>query len=287
MKRAAASAGVVLLAFTACGRNTNAPRPHASGASVAAESPIATGSDAGALPGEAAAAEEPRGLAPLRGDAELVGLPVAGFRDAVVSLPLGATTKKPVVLALHGNFDRPEWQCEVWRGIVQNTAFVLCPRGTPRADAAGLDRWEYGSRAKTREELLAALASLRERYVEHVADGPVVFTGFSLGAILGVGIVQSDPQRFARVVLTEGGQRGWSRATAKTFKAGGGERVLFACGQAGCVQNSKSLVAQLEKEAVPARVVSGGKVGHTYDGAVARAIAENWAWLTEGDPRFQ
>jgi poly(3-hydroxybutyrate) depolymerase len=277
----------LLFTISACGRNTNAPRPHASGASVPAESPATAGSDGAGHVEAATPAEPPRGPPPLSADGEFVSLPVTGFRDAVVSLPLGATTKRPIVLALHGNFDRPEWQCEVWRGIVQTTAFVLCPRGTPRADAPGLDRWEYGSRAKTRDELEAALAALRERYADYVADGPVVFTGFSLGAILGVGIVQSDPQRFARVVLTEGGQRGWSRATAKAFKAGGGERVLFACGQAGCVQNSKTLVTQLEKEGVLGRVVSGGKAGHTYDGPVARAIADSWAWLTEGDPRFE
>lgn len=277
----------LLLVGAACGRNTNASRPQASGAGAPA-SPMASAAD-GTVPAVPATTAEPAApkTAPLDADGELVSLPVAGFRDAVVSLPLGATTKKPVVLALHGNFDRPEWQCEVWRGIVQNTAFVLCPRGIPRADAAGLDRWEYGSRKKTVAELEAALAALAERYAEYVDPGPVVFTGFSLGAILGVSIVQSDPKRFARAVLTEGGQRGWSRATAKAFKEGGGERVLFACGQGGCVQNSKTLVALLEKAGLSARVANGGKAGHTYDGSVARAITENWPWLIEDDERWQ
>ncbi|HEY6562252.1 MAG TPA: hypothetical protein VI072_33520 [Polyangiaceae bacterium] len=277
----------LLLSGAACGRNSNPSRPQASGASVPA-SPTASAADetpsADPVPSAAPAAPN---TAPLAADGELVSLPVAGFRDAVVSLPLGTTTKKPVVLALHGNFDRPEWQCEVWRGIVQNTAFVLCPRGTPRSDAAGLDRWEYGSRKKTVAELEAALLALAERYAAYVDPGPVVFTGFSLGAILGVSIVQSDPKRFARVVLTEGGQRGWSRATAKAFKEGGGERVLFACGQGGCVQNSGPLVTLLEKAGLSARVASGGKAGHTYDGSVARAIAENWSWLIEGDERWR
>src|SRR5262245_9947598 len=58
-----------------------------------------------------------------------------GFGRAVVSLPLGSTGKRPVVIAAHGNYDRPEWQCEVWRGIVRNRGFVLCPRGVPRPDS--------------------------------------------------------------------------------------------------------------------------------------------------------
>ncbi|HMJ14451.1 MAG TPA: hypothetical protein VK524_23710, partial [Polyangiaceae bacterium] len=254
---------LVLGTLIACGRNTNASRPVGS-APAANESPSSPASASAAsqgqvrVPDAGARDEAPPRLAPLNAEAEFVSLPVKDFRAAVVSVPRGATVKKPVVVALHGNFDRPEWQCEVWRGIVRENAFVLCPRGIPRSDAAGLDRWEYGSRAKTSAELDAALVALRERFADYVADGPIVFTGFSLGAILGVGIVQSDPQRFSRVVLTEGGQRGWTRATAKAFKAGGGERVLFACGQGGCVQNSRTLVALLEKQELSARVASGG-----------------------------
>src|SRR5689334_2604590 len=64
-----------------------------------------------------------------------IELPVEGHGAAVVSLPLGARDKRPVVIATHGNYDRPEWQCEVWREIVGDAAFVLCPRGSMRPDS--------------------------------------------------------------------------------------------------------------------------------------------------------
>src|SRR5687767_8521091 len=50
-------------------------------------------------------------LAPLSAAKGIVPLAVTGFGDAVISLPLGATEPQPIALALHGNFDRPEWQC--------------------------------------------------------------------------------------------------------------------------------------------------------------------------------
>jgi hypothetical protein len=282
---------LVLAVLGACGRNTG-PSPQL-GSSSPDEQPgaLAASATATSTPSEPAATAAPDArmatARPLTAESELVNLAVPGFRDAVVSVPLGAMTKKPVVLALHGNFDRPEWQCEVWRSIVQDSAFVLCPRGVPRAGAPrSLDRWEYGSGKKTREELDAALSALGARFPEHVAEGPLVFTGFSLGAILGVRLVQGEASRYPRVVLTEGGQNGWTTATAKAFKAAGGQRVLFACGQGGCVQNSRSLAKMLEKHGILARVADGGKAGHTYDGPVARAIAEHWAWLVEGDARF-
>lgn len=72
---------------------------------------------------------QPKGnLAPLTSPPQ-VPLPVSGFGDAVVSVPIGATAAMPVVVAVLGIGDTPEEQCEAWRDIVGIRAFVLCPRG--------------------------------------------------------------------------------------------------------------------------------------------------------------
>jgi len=237
-------------------------------------------------PPDAAPAEP--SLPPLSAAGELVALPVAEFRDATVSVPLGATKPRPVLVALHGNFDRPEWQCEVWRGITKGYPFVLCPRGIPRGDVPkSYDRWEWASVAKTDKELEAALAALSDRFGAHIAPGPVLFTGFSLGAILGVGILKKHPDRYRAAVLTEGGFGGWSPAGAKLFAAAGGARVVFACGQADCLHKSRAALKLLERVGIEAHLADGGKAGHTYDGPVAQAIANEWSWLTAGDARWQ
>jgi hypothetical protein len=233
------------------------------------------------------AATKPLALAPLTADGELVALQVPGFRDAIVSVPLGATQPRPVMVALHGNYDRPEWQCEVWREITGGHPFILCPRGIPRAGAPkSEDRWEYGGLAKTEQELLDGLDALAARFGKHVAEGPVLFTGFSLGAILGRHILAKHAARFPRAVLTEGGYEGWSAAFAKRYREGGGERVVFACGQYACRQAATGAARVARKQGLETRVADGGNIGHTYDGKVARAISAEWQFLLGDDPRW-
>ncbi len=270
--------------------------------SVLACRSVSPGSDATGVPAPSASIERPTSielpdaasedadstkLAPLAAGGALISLEVEGYRDAIVSIPSGATGPRPVVVALHGNYDRPEWQCDVWRQITAGFPFVLCPRGTPRSDAPkSEDRWTYGGLDATEKELDAALDALRERFPKYVDPGPGIYTGFSLGAIYGKLIARKRATDFPRAVFVEGGYEGWSMEKAKSFAKAGGARVLFACGQAACVHASKSVAGWLEKAEVPARVVSGGNVGHTYDGPVQKAIAGEWSWLTAGDARF-
>lgn len=229
-----------------------------------------------------APAPEPRRLE----GAPLVELDVAGFRPATLVVPVGARGPRPVAIALHGNFDRPEWQCGVWQSIVRN-AFVLCPRGVPRRDApAAWDRWEYGSAKAMKNEIEAALAALRDRFGAFVDQGPLMFIGFSLGAIYGAPLVHAEPARFARVVFIEGGISAWTPYTAKKFVQAGGQRLILACGQPDCLGKVKRLGPSLERAGLPTRVGGSAKAGHSYDGDVARVVAENWAWFTEGDPRW-
>jgi dienelactone hydrolase len=207
----------------------------------------------------------------------LVALPMPGFRDAVVSVPLGATSKRVVALALHGNFDRPEWQCDVWRRITRGEVFVLCPRGTPRNDVPKeLDRWEWGSVAKTKSEILAALTALRARYPDYVAGGPIVFTGFSLGAILGTRLVQDPELNVGAAVLIEGGYDGWTVAKAKALKPRLAH-VLFGCGQTQCRNAYRYQLKHLfEVAGIPSSLVADVKAGHTYDDPVAALVQSEW-----------
>jgi dienelactone hydrolase len=241
---------------------------------------VAPSSAASSQPAVPSPSALPRPLAPLPQAGALVSLPVSGFRDAIVSLPLGATTPRVVVLALHGNFDRPEWQCEVWRRITRADVFVLCPRGIPRSDVPKeLDRWEWGSVAKTKSEIVAALDSLRARYPQHVKPGPVVFTGFSLGAILGARLLQDPELPIAAAVLIEGGYQGWTLAKAKSLKPRL-RGLLFACGQSECRNTYRYQLAHLfERADLPSSLVEDTKAGHTYDDPLAALVQGAWPAL--------
>nr|UZH23212.1 hypothetical protein [myxobacterium MSr12020] len=214
-------------------------------------------------------------------------LEVEGHGDAVVSLPRGADGKRRVVIATHGNYDRPEWQCEVWRGIVGDSAFILCPRGVPRPDSPAADdiRFTYSSNQELERETDAALAALRERFAGYVDDEAPLYTGFSLGAIMGVSIAARAPSRHRRLVLIEGGHDKWTQETARAFAAGGGERVLFVCSQAYCANDARRAAARLDKAGIATRVVRGPDVGHRYDGPTAAETKKALPWVLESSTR--
>jgi hypothetical protein len=278
---------VALVLALGCGRPASRVEPSAAPALESAPSPAppaaSVAAQSNAAPGAVPAQAPARAFEPLVADASRIHLEVEGFRPAVVSVPLGSTEPRPLVVALHGNFDRPDWHCELWQSATRGFPFILCPRGVPRGDVPkSMDRWEYGSLDKTKKELDAGIAALEARFPGRIAEGPVVYLGFSLGAILGIQIAKKEAARFSRVVLIEGGLGGLDGPGIRRFQEGGGERILMACGQAGCTQKGKALVKRLEKQGILARVVDGGTIGHTYDGAIAEGIAREWPWLVEG-----
>src|SRR6185437_9687538 len=171
-------------------------------------------------------------LPPLGGD-WLVHLPLDGFGPSAVSVPLGTTSPRPIVVGVHARNDRGEWACGEWRGVTEARPFILCPHGVPvdAPPAAGL---VFAGAERTRHEIDAGLDALRARFGRYVAEGPIILAGISLGAILGVQIVSSDPARFPIAVLDEGGWEEWTPARVAAFAKGGGKRVLFVCSTAFC-----------------------------------------------------
>jgi predicted esterase len=213
----------------------------------------------------------------------LAALAVPGFRDAVVSFP-SRPEKAPLLVALHGNYDRPEWQCDVWRGVTQARAFVLCPRGDPRTDAPrSEDRWTWNAYAAVEREVDAALAAARSTHDAFVAPGPPILAGFSLGATMAARLAVRSREPYSRLVLVEGGNEGWTRTGAKTLAARAGARVLGGCGQPVCRTRFAAAGRVLEAAGVALHVADGGAAGHTYDGPVAAAVAAEWEWFVGDD----
>lgn len=236
---------------------------------------------AGASASAASAPAPPRELAPLVAESWRIDLPVPEFEPASVAVPLGARAPRPVVIALHGIADRAEWQCGTWTGIARAQAFVLCPRGVRKGQVE-----TFTDVGRTERELRAALKALKHRFGAHVAPGPVVLAGYSLGATHAVAIAKQEPSFFSRLVLVEGGHEAISATIAAVFARGGGKRVLFACGQAACEKAAERRMLFIRRAGAEAELVSAPGVGHALESRMAAAIRERWAWLTEGDPRF-
>ncbi len=231
---------------------------------------------------------ESRGLPELTSDRPIVSLPVAGYADAFISVPWGATGPKPVVVATHGLWDFAEGLCDDQRWIFHNSAWVVCPRGRPLADKT----FHYDNADALAREIDADLGALEARYPGYVDDSSMLYTGFSLGAILGVRVVARRPARFPMAVLIEGGEDRWTPALAAEYAKGGGLRVLFACGLRARLDASRKAAAILERAGVSAHVVLAKLPGkaefiHWYNGPVADETKAELPWLLAGEPAWE
>lgn len=149
----------------------------------------------------------------------------------------------------------------------------------------------YRSGPRLLREIDAGIAALKARFPGYVDDGPMLYTGFSLGAILGAWVITQAPARFPRAVLTEGGEDRFTAQSAAAFAKGGGKRVLFGCGLRGRVGPANAAAGLLTRAGAPSRVVLGklpdaGQYAHWYGGPVGDEEKAQLEWVLEEDERW-
>jgi pimeloyl-ACP methyl ester carboxylesterase len=205
-----------------------------------------------------------------------------------VSLPTGATTKRPVVVVIHGAGDKPEWQCGGWRRATREYPFIVCPRGAFAPGDSTKDdlRYTHTGGPALAAHIDAALDALAAKYPDHADTSQPLLAGFSLGSYGIFQIAVQQASRFPRVVLVEGLTDKLDDDRARKFVAGGGLRVLFGCGQRGCAAAAKSAAQRLvTRDHLDARAVFA-PVGHTFDPPLEDAIEGEMGWLVSDDPRW-
>jgi pimeloyl-ACP methyl ester carboxylesterase len=241
-----------------------------------------------AAPSASARADALAPLAPLSGFFE--ALPVAGHPDAWISLPTGATSKRPVVIVVHGAGDRPDWQCGGWRRATSGFPFVVCPRGAVSARDSTKDdvRYTLAGGDSLRKYIDGALEALAARYPEYAdTTPPILLAGFSLGSYEIASMAMREPSRFPSIVLVEGLTSGFDDARARAFAAAGGKRVLFGCGQRGCDAAARAAAQRIEKaDGLEAAAVYAA-VDHTFAEPLEDAVGAKMAWLVKDDPRWR
>lgn len=216
---------------------------------------------------------------PLRTESWIVELEVPGFGNALVVPPQGIRTPRPVLVALHGYADRPDWQCGAWTGVTRATVFVVCPRGIALPNPPG--NFAFGSLLDTEREVFAVLAALQARFSAYLgAERALV--GYSLGAQRAAQLAERNPKRFPRVALVEGGTSEWSTRASRRFKDGGGERLLLVCSQLGCEALLRALARQSLGPHTEVRAEYLGPLGHTLGPQATAKLKEPWRWLADG-----
>ena len=213
-------------------------------------------------------------------------MPVDGFGDAVVAIPATGDEPHPVVIAAHANWDRPSWECEWWKRLLTN-AFILCPRGILRPDSPSPDdpRYTYENDKILEAEVDAGLLALSKRFGARVqTDKPMLWVGLSRGAFLGARIAVRQPARFPRMILVEGGHDPWTADSAKRYAEGGGDKVLFICGQGRCTIDAKRASRVLTHYGVETRLHDVAGMGHGLNGDADEPIQSELPWLLGANP---
>ena len=219
-------------------------------------------------------------LPPLVASSWLVDLPNHEFGDAKVAVPLAATKARPLLIALHGEVDRAEWQCGTYRGITHGRSFILCPKG-PGRSALGL-----APATDTAREMRADVAALKAKFGPHLARGSVVLAALGPTVEHALSIALEEPSFFSKLVLVNGSLARLDAAFATRFGQLGGERVLVVCSRGACDTDSDLKVRSLRPAGVDAHFVVPER-GEGLDAEIARVIEEQWPWLVGSDSRWR
>jgi hypothetical protein len=268
-----------ILALGACSKpSTVDPRPSPV---TAAAVPPPVDADAAT----AAASEDARrlpSLPPL--DAPAIDTWMLEERTEIrVAVPRGIREKRPVVLGVHGASARAEWACDKWNATLAGFAFVVCPKGLP-----WWPHQAWGTPDLLAERADRATAALRERYGAYVAEGPVLYGGFSQGGTLASQVVALRPGVYDPIVMVEIGHTPLNAIWAvANFKKGNATRAVVSCATFPCLGFAKNLAwAAKQKDFAFSISEAGVGRGHFFDELTAKTLGPAIAEVTAEDPRW-
>lgn len=200
-------------------------------------------------------------------------VPLGNERDGVVAPAVGATEARPIVVAVHGAGDRPEWSCGGWRMASQLGSFVVCPRGV----AMTAQTFGWSSSQQLAERVEAAVTRARGLFGAYVSGGPMIYAGFSQGATLAEPFLRKHAARFPIAILAEGGyETASSSAFARGFRQAGGRRIVLVCGGAGCFQRARLSRVVLERAGIEVLIVGDPLAGHNLNQRMQQALQSAW-----------
>ena len=216
-----------------------------------------------------------------------IWLEVAQHEPALVWLPETSERPQPLAVITHGAGGTAAAHCRAWRRQLGPRGFLLCLAGRRISNVPGSDAgYFYPDHYALEAELLAALSALTTYFGDDVDAQRALYAGYSQGAEMGAHMIFKHAPRIARIALIEGGGSGWNVARAQQFHDAGGERVLFVCGLARCIDDAKNAAGWLKRGNVDAVAEYAPGAGHTYSGKVAALISERLPWLLEDDERW-
>lgn len=218
-------------------------------------------------------------LPPLQAQSWLEPLPLPNENLAYVTPPLGAREPRPLIVAVHGAGDRPEWACGGWRLAASEFAFVVCPRGL----AMDAQRFAWDSARTIAQRVQEALAAVRARYGAYLAPGAVAYAGFSQGATLAEAALLAEQDRFPLLILAEGGYNLMRDARfLSRIRERGTRRVLLVCGSARCFATAKAVRDRFERAGLQVMTAGDPLSGHNLNQRMQAALHRSFPSFVRG-----
>ncbi|HYP98574.1 MAG TPA: hypothetical protein VER96_07870 [Polyangiaceae bacterium] len=271
-----------VLAVTSCRKTANSEAVPALSAQASAVASVSASPSASASP--TASAQVRAGLPPLSNVAWIEHLEFDDGHEGYVCPPIGAREPRPLIVAVHGAGDRPEWACGGWRMVAGEYAFVVCPQGM-KMDAS---RFGWDSGETIRRRVASALSAARARFGEYIAEGPTLYVGFSQGATLAGPALLDPAQAFPFIALAEGGYDLLrDRAFLANLKTRGVESVLLACGTPACFASMRAIEPNLSAAGIEALIGGDPKSGHNLNGEMQAGLQKVWPAFIAGLPNWR
>ena len=233
----------------------------------------------------------PQQLVPLTAPRKIDRLELAHFESASVAIPLGTRWSRPVVVAIHGDAESPETECEAWSAITESGYFVLCPalRAASSGDA-GASIPPCSSVECLADEIREAIVVLRKRFGRYVARNEVVLSGFDNGAARAVPIALQNPAVFPVLWLVNGGLKQWATALSTNYVERGGKLLGIVCSDVVCESDTLRVEASARAAGLKTVVVKPGPLGMTWDPRLTQAtrlafksaMPKGWPWMVPG-----
>jgi predicted esterase len=232
----------------------------------------------------AAASAAPDALPPLSNVAWIEPLPMADGNLAYVTPPVGAREPRPLMVAVHGAGDRPEWACGGWRLGASEYPFVVCPQGL-KLDS---QRFAWDSPRTIARRVQAAIDAARARFGPYVADGPTVYAGFSQGATMASTTLLEQRDRFPVVALAEGGYNLLrDQSFLQKLRASGTTCLMIVCGSPACFVTARSVQGGLSQAGIETFTAGDPMSGHNLNQRMQLALRKALPQLTLGLPNWR
>ena len=241
--------------------------------------PLPSAATPSALPSVAA----PHALPPLNDVTWVEPLPLPEGNLAYIMPPIGAREPRPLIVAVHGAGDRPDWACGGWRLGANEYPFVVCPQGL-KFDSQRF-AWDFPSTIAHRVQ--AAIDAARQRFGPYIASGPTIYAGFSQGATLAGSVLLEQRDRFPVVALAEGA---YNLLRDQTFlqklRAEGTNRLMIVCGSPACFVTAQAAQGGLSRAGIEAFTAGDPLSGHNLNQRMQNALRASFPRLIAGLPNW-